>query len=497
MRRRAGRAAWAWLLGSMFSMLTWRVVLLLNLSPPFYFNHTIAIWGSTCLFISMFLFGREIRRREQAESQRDALLESERAAREQAERANRFKDQFLGALSHELRTPLTAILGWVGMMRVSGVRQPSQAEWEEAMRTIERNARAQARLIDDLLDVTRITVGTLRLERARVRLAAPVTAAVETVRPLAEQKGVQVYHELDETLEASADPFRIQQIAWNLLTNAIKFTPAGGEVRITLARDKTRDGSSFETPTALLTVRDTGQGIETDFIPHLFSRFRQADGAVSRRHGGLGMGLSIVKSLVELHGGTIAGVSDGADRGSTFTVRLPLMEPESNAESSQPKSVPQPSTVRPQVLSNVTVVVVDDEPDIRTMLQRVLEHHGARVYVGTSAEEAGELVRTIRPNVLVSDIGMPGTDGYTFIRRLRQNGHPRGTGLRAVAVTAYTREVDRRLAIDSGFDAHVAKPIDPAVLISTIANLAQQHPGPSAGATAATSFTTPDSGPSA
>jgi len=469
MRRRAGRAAWAWLMGSMFSMLTWRLVYLLNLTPPFFFNPAIAIWGSTCLFVSMFLFGREITRREQAESQRDALLGSERAAREQAERANRFKDQFLGALSHELRTPLTAIIGWCELLRRMPGGQAS-TDVGEAVATIERNARAQARLIDDLLDVTRINVGSLRLEARRLLLATPVESAIQTVRSTADRKGIRLECDLDPTLSVLGDEFRLQQIAWNLLTNAIKFTPGGGRVSVRLGR-LTSAASGQAASMAELVVEDEGVGIPEHFKPYLFTPFRQADGAVDRQHGGLGMGLSIGKSLIDLHGGSIAAASDGPGRGARFTVLLPLAAPEVPAGS--PVAAPSAKAPVDEPLDGIQVLVVDDEPDIRTMLQRILEQSGAAVQVAASAEQATDLIHASPPDVLLSDIGMPGTDGYTFVRALRSSGV--ATSVKAIAVTAYTRAVDRQLALDSGFDAHLPKPIDAARLVNLVAELAARR----------------------
>ena len=385
MRRRGGVAAWLWLIGSMLSMLTWRVVILLRIQPPPFFNPLIAIWGSTCLFFGMFFFGREIARRERAEAERDQLLESERAAREQAERANRLKDQFLGTLSHELRTPLTAIIGWCDVLRstehssTTSNGDPHTTDTEEGLAAIERNARTQARLIEDLLDMTRLNAGTLRLDVRQTALDSAVRAAIDTLSPAIAAKHIQLELLTDPTGEVvvSADPMRLQQIVWNLLSNAVKFTPTGGSIRARIERDLAR-GS------ATLTITDTGEGIPPDFLPHLFTRFRQADLSSSRRHGGLGLGLSIVKSLVELHGGTVGAASEGIGRGATFTLSLPLAVTPSQPES---KSGTFHAPAGASALAGIRILVVEDEPDVRNVIERVLQQHKAEVRTAASAAE--------------------------------------------------------------------------------------------------------------
>lgn len=457
MRRRGGLPAWLWLLGSMLSMFTWRIVNALGLHAPAFFNPLIAIWGSSCLFLSMFYFGREISKRRRAEEQRDHLLASERAAREQAERANRLKDQFLGALSHELRTPLTAILGWCELLQQTDSTDPTVAE---AVATIQRNARAQSRLIEDLLDMTRINAGTLSLDLHPIPAAAPILAAIDTIRPAAQAKQIRIHHELDPSLRVLADSMRLQQIAWNLLANAVKFTPQSGEVRVTLAAAP---------PNMLLTVSDTGEGIPADFLPHLFTRFRQVDGTTARRHGGLGLGLSIVKSLVELHGGAVKATSPGPGRGATFEISLPLAQAPAPTGINIDAPTPAPLSLR-----GLKVLVVEDEPDLRAMIARLLERAGAIVQAQSSARDALVALNSFEADVLVSDIGMPGQDGYAMLRELRQREAHNGRSLPAIALTAYARDVDRQQAIDSGFQAHIPKPIDPAQLLSTVASFAQK-----------------------
>lgn len=465
-RRRAGRTAWLWLLGAMLSMLTWRVVHMFGVIPPYYFNPAIAMWGSLCMMMSMFFFATEVARRETAERERDALLQSERAARESSDRANRVKDQFLGALSHELRTPLTAIIGWCDLARVTRTRAATASDTAaETFDVIERNARTLARLVDDLLDVTRIAAGTMRIDNVFMPLAQPIRAAIETVQSAAQRKSITMHCSVDDSINVNGDPLRLQQVFWNLLTNAIKFTPQGGRIEVIAERTASTNGHNPVGPTATVLVRDNGIGITPEFMPQLFTRFRQAEAAVDRKFGGLGMGLSIVKTLVESHGGAIGCQSDGAGKGATFTITLPTSE--------SPPAAGAPSQARRdrKVLSKLRVIVLDDEPDIRTMVQRVLESHGATVWAAASALEAAELIDRHAPQVLVSDIGMPGMDGYAFMRSLRSGKHPQSNDLKAIAVTAYSRDVDRQLAMDAGFDAHLSKPINAHELVTTIAQL--------------------------
>jgi PAS domain S-box-containing protein len=423
---------------------------------------------------------RDISERKRAEEERAALLQSERAAREEAERAGRTKDEFLATLSHELRTPLNAILGWSQLL-AAGPRD--EQDLSEGLQTIERNARAQTQIIEDLLDMSRIISGKVRLDVQQVDLASVVRSAIDTTKPAAEAKGVRLQAVLDPAAgPVSGDPSRLQQVFWNLLTNAIKFTPKGGRVQVLLERVNSQHEVS---------VIDTGEGIRAEFLPHVFDRFRQADASTTRRHGGLGLGLSIVKQLVELHGGTVRVKSSGSGQGSTFTVSLPLIvlrpEVDSAVERRHPRAVASSTSTSPSSsplnvtnacaqIAGVKVLVVDDEPDARALLKRFLEDCHAQVFTAASADEALELVRTERPNVLASDIGMPGEDGYGLIKRVRALGPNAGGKVPAIALTAYARAEDRVRAIRAGFDMHVAKPVEAAELIAVIASLAARAP---------------------
>ena len=419
-----------------------------------------AAGGLSCYF-------RDITDRKRAEAERQALLEAERTARAEAERASRMKDEFLATLSHELRTPLNAILGWSQIL-AAGSRD--EDDLAEGLRTIERNARAQTEIIEDLLDMSRIISGKVRLDVQRMDLAPVVKAAIDTVRPAADAKGIRVQTVLDPLAgPVGGDPGRLQQVFWNLLTNAVKFTPKGGRVQVLLERVN----SHLE-----VSVTDTGEGIPPEFLPHVFDRFRQADASTTRRHGGLGLGLNIVKQLVELHGGGIRVTSAGAGRGSTFTVSLPLTvihpEPRPEVERRHPSVSPSPlglpdGCVR---IAGVKVLVVDDEPDARALVKRLLEDCEGRVVTAGSASDAVHLVRTERPDVLLCDIGMPGEDGYSLIRRVRALGPEHGGQVPAAALTAYARPEDRVRATAAGFQTHLAKPVEPAELIATVASLA-------------------------
>jgi PAS domain S-box-containing protein len=400
----------------------------------------------------------------QAADDRKTLLESERAARNAAERMSEMKGDFLATLSHELRTPLNAIVGWAQILRT----RPSNAEQlAKGLETIERNARVQAQLIEDLLDMSRITSGKLRLDIQRLHPDAVVEAAVETVRTAADAKGIRLEKFLDPSAgPISADPGRLQQVMWNLLSNAIKFTPRGGKVQVLLQRVN----SHVE-----LSVADTGCGVKPEFMPHLFERFRQGDNPTTRHHGGLGLGLSIVKSLVELHGGTVTAMSGGENHGTTITVSLPLsvVYQADDEERAHPASLPaEPSDFVSMELAGVTVLVVDDQPDARELILRVLEDCSARVLTAGSADEAVPLVESGRPDVLITDIGMPGADGYELLRRVRELGPARGGRVPAIALTAFARSEDRTRALRSGFMVHVSKPVDPSELVATVAAMA-------------------------
>jgi PAS domain S-box-containing protein len=384
-----------------------------------------------------------------------------------AQEANRLKDEFLATVSHELRTPLTAILGWATMLRTNRFDEESA---QRALETIERNAKNQRQIIEDLLDVSRIITGKLRLEIRSVEPVSLIEAAVEAVRPAAEAKGVRLQKLLDTGISPlSGDPARLQQVVWNLLTNAIKFTPRGGRIQIRLERVN----SHVE-----IAVSDTGPGISPDFLPYVFDRFRQADSTTTRKHGGLGLGLAIVRHLVELHGGTVKAESAGEGQGATFTVNLPLMavyQKTEMEERAHPAAVEHPLSFEcPEKLDDLKILAVDDEADTRELLQAVLEQCGAEVKVVRSAQEALEQIGRFKPDVLVSDIGMPEEDGYELIRQVRRLPPEAGGTIPAVALTAYARAEDRLRVLREGYQMHVPKPVELAELVAVIASLVQR-----------------------
>lgn len=392
---------------------------------------------------------------QRAAAERTQLLESERAARAESERASSLKDEFLATLSHELRTPLSAITGWTHILRRK--LAPGQPDLAKGVEVIERSTRVLVQLIDDLLDMSRITSGKLRLDMQPTSPAAFVQAAVEVIRPSAEAAGVSLQASLQQAGPVLGDPSRLQQVVWNLLANAVKFTPRGGEIRVDLRQV---DGQVH------VTIADSGVGIAGDALPHIFERFRQADGSITRRFGGLGLGLSIVRQLAELHGGSVEAHSSGAGRGATFTLRLPLHEGAEPAPPAQARL-----RAGPEDLAGASIVVVDDEPDARDLLRRVLEESGARVHAAASAEEALALVQRERPDVLVSDIGMPDVDGYELLRRVRRLPPEEGGTLPAIALTAFARPEDRQRALDAGFAAHLSKPMNPAEVTAAVGRL--------------------------
>jgi signal transduction histidine kinase/ActR/RegA family two-component response regulator len=399
-----------------------------------------------------------------AAEERRQLLDSERSARSEAERMSEMKDEFLATLSHELRTPLSAILGWSQVLRHGG---DSGENLRKGLEAIERNARVQTKLIEDLLDMSRITSGKVRLDVQPVQPAAFVEAAIETVRHAADAKGIRLEKALDPLAgPICGDPGRLQQVIWNLLSNAIKFTPRGGRVHVHVQRAE----SQVE-----IAVTDTGIGIDTAFLELVFDRFRQADHSTTRRYGGLGLGLSIVKHLVELHGGTVRAQSAGADRGATFSLRLPVVavhrasDDDLRFESTHSNALPV--DFKPLDLSGVTVLIVDDEPDARLLLERVLSDCNADVLVAATGETALPVIEQRRPHVLVSDIGMPGMDGYELLRRVRALGEARGGRLPAIALTAFARSEDRTRALRAGFQVHVSKPVEPSELVATVASI--------------------------
>jgi PAS domain S-box-containing protein len=413
----------------------------------------------------IFVHGIDITDARRSLLEREQLLESERAARNEAERANRIKDEFLATLSHELRTPLNAIVGWSQILR-AGTASPE--DLAEGLDTIERNARAQAQIIEDLLDMSRIISGKLRLTVQPLHLPDVIKAAIDTIRPAADAKSLRVTSVLDPAAgPVSGDPNRLQQVLWNLLSNAVKFTPKGGRVQVVLQRIN----SHVE-----ITVSDSGAGINPEFLPHVFDRFRQADASITRTHGGLGLGLAIVKNLVELHGGTITATSPGLAKGAAFTVSLPLTPVKTGAAAPEE---PRPLRAIPPTdlcdedhnLEGVHILVVDDELDARNVVKRLLEDCKATVATAASAAQALELLQSQTFHLLVSDIGMPGEDGYALIRKIRALAHPIAA-IPAVALTAYARAEDRARAMLAGFHLHLAKPVEPTELLTLLTTLA-------------------------
>jgi PAS domain S-box-containing protein len=401
------------------------------------------------------------------EQRREEMLASERAAREEAERVIRMKDEFLATLSHELRTPLNAILGWSQIL----TRDPLKSEdARQGLQAIERNTRAQAKMIEDLLDMSRISAGKIRLDVHRLLLGDVVSQALESVRPSAEVKGVRLFTVIDSNAgPVAGDAGRLQQVVWNLLTNAIKFTPRGGRVQVVLERVN----SHLE-----LIVTDSGVGIEPEFLPHVFERFRQADASTTRHYRGLGLGLSIVKQLVELHGGSVRVKSPGKGQGSTFTLTLPLApttDPLSNNQGEERRhprvTEGQPIYYAPPTLDGIKVLVVDDDPDARDILARILRGGGASVITASSVAEALEILTAAKPALLISDIGMPGEDGYDLIRTVRGLAEDDCGRVPAVALTAFARSEDRQRALLAGYQLHVAKPVEPSELLTVCASL--------------------------
>ncbi|HEX8456005.1 MAG TPA: ATP-binding protein [Pyrinomonadaceae bacterium] len=397
--------------------------------------------------------------RQRAEEERALLLA-------EAEEANRTKDEFLATMSHELRTPMTAILGWAQLLRSHTL---SEADFERALETVERNAQAQNKLIDDLLDISRIITGKLRMDLRPVDLAAVVGATVDALRPTAEAKAIRLQSLLDAQVgPVSGDPDRLQQVVWNLLSNAVKFTPKGGRVEVRLERA----ASHVE-----INVSDSGRGISPEFLPHVFDRFRQADGTSTRKHGGLGLGLSIVRQLVELHGGTVRVESAGEGQGATFVVQLPLMverRPPEDTHAARPRH-PTAADSRsfdcPPALKGLRVLVVDDEPDTLRLLRTVLERCGSEVETAGSVAEALAAFEGWKPDLLISDIGMPEADGYELIAELRAAEAGQDKHVPAIALTAYARVEDRIRALNAGFQVHLSKPIEPVELLAVVASL--------------------------
>ncbi|MEO8311013.1 MAG: PAS domain S-box protein [Caldimonas sp.] len=401
-----------------------------------------------------------------AEQRREAILEAERNARIEAQRAIRIKDEFLATLSHELRTPLSSILGWTQILKRKA-ESMTPAELERGLSVIDRNARAQVRLIDDLLDLSRIMAGKVRLDVQQVSVPEIARSAIESAEPGAKAKDIRITAILDPSAPpVSADAGRLQQVVWNLLSNSIKFTPKGGRIQVVLQRIE----SSLE-----LSVSDTGIGIPAAFLPHVFDRFAQKDATTTRSFGGLGLGLAISKQLVELHGGTIRASSGGEGLGATFFVQLPLsivrLEDEAAARDHPTAETANAEMRALPKLAGIHVFVIDDEADGRELLRRVLEDQAATVTVLSSAEEALRELKQVRPHLIISDIGMPATDGYQLMRTLRA-GEGKGDKIPALALTAFARTDDRKRAFLAGYQAHLAKPFDVAELVLVAAGLA-------------------------
>jgi hypothetical protein len=402
---------------------------------------------------------------EQAQRLSSELLLREKQARAEAEAANRLKDEFLATVSHELRTPLNSILGWAQLMRTNTLDSQSSAR---ALDTIERNTKSLAQIIEDLLDVSRIISGKLRLEARPIELAPVIEAALDAIRPAADAKNIRLRVSVDRSARVSGDPNRLQQVAWNLLSNAIKFTPTGGEVAVSLERDPS---------TASIMVTDNGEGIAEEFLPYVFDRFRQADSTFARMHGGLGLGLAIVRHLVEMHGGEVRAESAGRGKGATFTVSFPLVAVSTGSQRALLR-VPERLKDDSKQLAGLSVMIVDDESDARELLVAMLEQRGASVVAAASVSEAlaalAEATNGSMPDVLVSDIGMPIEDGFDLIRRVRALAPQHGGKIPAIALTAYATTEDRRRVLEAGFEHHLAKPIEPATLASAVANLARR-----------------------
>jgi signal transduction histidine kinase/ActR/RegA family two-component response regulator len=416
-------------------------------------NGEIQIWFGT---------NTDVTEQRRLAEERKELLEGERAARTEAERASRLKDDFLATLSHELRTPLNAILGWSQLLEQGG---GGTAEVQEGLSAIARNARIQTQLIEDLLDMSRILTGKFRLDVRPLRLEEVIDKAIESVMPAALAKEIRI----EKILDTAAGPMlgdaaRLQQAVWNLVSNSVKFTPRSGRVQVILRRVS----SHVE-----IVVSDTGAGIAPEFLPYVFDRFRQADASTTRRTGGLGLGLAIVKQIAELHGGSVSATSRGANAGSTFAICLPvsLAQPRDAVDPDADAADLDRSEYRPK-LDGLTVLVVDDEPDARQLARRILEEYGAKVQTAASANEALTSLLQRRPDVMISDIGMPEMDGYELMRRVRGLPADQGGQVPAAALTAFARSEDRRRALMAGYQSHVVKPVDTLELATVVASLA-------------------------
>lgn len=408
----------------------------------------------------------DITERKQAEEVRAQVIR-EQTARHEAEAANRMKDEFLAVLSHELRTPLTSMLGWSKILRSKKLDEKATSR---ALEAIERNAISQMQLIEDILDVSRIIRGQLRLNVSAVNLITVMEAALEAVRPLAEPKDIKLNTVLDTSVgSVYGDPARLQQVVWNLLTNAIKFTPKGGRVEVSLSVICNEEQITHKY--AQIEVIDTGIGISSEFLPKVFERFRQADSTTTRSHNGLGLGLAIVRHLVELHKGTISAQSPGTGEGATFIVRLPLLQDNRSSRASREATGEISSPVVSTPLNGLRVLIVDDQADTRNFLNFMFEEYGAVATAVASVNEALAVLEQAKPDILISDIGMSEQNGYTLIRKLRSLEPEKGGRIPAIALTAYTQEEDRLEALSAGFQEYLSKPIDPTKLIAVVVNI--------------------------
>jgi signal transduction histidine kinase/CheY-like chemotaxis protein len=429
------------------------------------------IIGVSISILSQARLSLLVRRQQLLASEQDARKTAEDGrrtaedARRTAEDANRLKDEFLSTVSHELLTPLTAIKGWAQMLRVGRL---DAARADHALETIVRNAKSQNQIIDDLLDVSRLISGKMRMDVAPLNLGLVIEAAVETVRPAAEAKGIHLSALLDPAAETvSGDAERLQQVVWNLLSNAVKFAPKGGRVEVRLERAD----SHVE-----IVVADNGQGIKPEFLPYVFDRFRQEDSGTNRQWGGLGLGLAIVRHIVELHGGTVHAASEGPGKGATFTVALPIARgravspDESRGKAADGRLAPE----NPPSIAGVRVLLVDDDADLRELTTMMLAQGGAEVRTAVSATEALAACDEWRPDVLISNIGMPREDGYTLMEKLRARESERGEHIPAIALTAYGRREDRLRALSVGYEYHILKPTEPAELLATVLSLANR-----------------------
>ena len=406
---------------------------------------------------------RDITEQRESENKREESLRKEQSARRDAEIANRLRDEFLATVSHELRAPLNSILGWGRLLEKEILERQTV---QKAVETIVRNAEAQNRLIEDLLDVSRIISGKLRLEISSIKPIDVIEAALESVRPAAEAKGIMLdVKSLSPVSHISGDPNRLQQIVWNLLSNAIKFTPNGGKVTIELERTN----GDIE-----IRVGDTGIGIREDFLPHVFDRFRQADASSIRKFGGLGLGLAIVRHITEMHGGTVSAFSEGENKGSAFIIKLPVITTSQVEGKSAGKKVSEKTELQSasQIsLDGLLILVVDDEEDTRQLLVQALTLHGATVTTAKSAGDALNELQDKNPDILVSDIGMPDEDGYSLIRKVRALSNEHKKNIPAIALTAFTRAQDRMKAMTTGYQIHIAKPVEPDELATVVASL--------------------------